>query len=305
MFHAHKHKLFSKFLLVVMSAISLISCEMIVDVDPIPFTPEPVINCLFHQGEPFKVRVHFTSSVTDPDTLSWMINDATVTISDDSGKSNILTLIEPGLYSNPELIPVHDKVYFLKVVIPDWGTFTSSDYLPERNKVTYLFRTPDIRYEEGDVIIDRLSVKINDEVGVNNYYDFFIRRRIVRKFTGDRYFTRLSSSHPYVQDEGLDVYSPPDVLFTDKMFNGQSFSIDLEISHFFTDVKSEFICVSGTGNYYNYRRTWIIHESTNFYDFWEPSEPINLYSNIENGLGIFAGYYIDTLAVNINFNEEN
>lgn len=82
-----------------------------------------------------------------------------------------------------------------------------------------------------------------------------------------------------------------DVLFRNSIYQ-------LHVNSFY-DLKetSKVILETGTENYYLYMKRLLKHKPYNYQDPFKPYDPVPLYSNIENGLGIFAGYQRDIFLI--------
>lgn len=86
------------------------------------------------------------------------------------------------------------------------------------------------------------------------------------------------------------------LMISDDLFDGQSYQIKAEFHDW--DAKRgkqyhiELISMNRSG--YLYRRSIIDYEDA----YGDPfAEPVQIFCNIENGYGIFAGYSIDTYVV--------
>lgn len=276
---------------------SFYNCNPIVDFEMPEFKAQPVIRCLFHENSQFKVYIQKTTEVLDADSLGALINDAIVILSDNDNNIDTLPLIQQGLYSKENLFPALNKEYTLKVIIPEFGEFIACDYLPQKNNIQYVIHIQRVKRQNEVSFYDKIRVEISDEANQNNYYDILFRER--DNEYGRSILYNLKSDHPSIKDEGLEVYYPFDLIFTDRLFDGTKTIMDIYVREINGDINNWLICISGSENYYKFQRSAIIHTATNNFDFFFPVEPINLYTNFKGALGIFAGYQIDTLAIDI------
>ena len=84
-------------------------------------------------------------------------------------------------------------------------------------------------------------------------------------------------------------------LFNDQIFNGNRYSISLLYDSGSLMWRADSLdlkvqVLEGTQDFYNYNVSYFKHRYAQYSDFFNPTEPVIMYSNIENGYGIFAGY---------------
>ena len=120
----------------------------------------------------------------------------------------------------------------------------------------------------------------------------------------------VDSDDPVIRAEGDLDYKPTTIFFSDQLFNGEKVSIsskilqanNIETSYYLLD-DFETIAVLRTISYayYQYRKKWTRHlynqgvdinveDSEELRAFLFTGEPVNMYTNVENGYGIFAGF---------------
>ncbi|MGB0429309.1 MAG: DUF4249 domain-containing protein [Bacteroidia bacterium] len=100
----------------------------------------------------------------------------------------------------------------------------------------------------------------------------------------------------------LEEYSIYKLLFNDSLFKKDKVSFDLIVSSIsdgkkllVDSVKTQVVVRSVSKEYYHFMKSYIKHQANRSNDLFSgPSVPIQLYSNIKNGNGIFAGYSTTT-----------
>jgi hypothetical protein len=173
------------------------------------------------------------------------------------------------------------KQYTIKV-IKDGETITSSTQIP--NSVTIQsIDTMTILNQDGYKNL-RIKITINDPANIENYYQFSFR-------TISFGYEQILSFPVNQSDFGVTVTSYQSYLITnDKLFNGQSktFIFDLDAGNFYDLVTPLSIVVNGVS-----KDMFLYYQQLQKYQNAQNSflaEPVMMYTNIENGLGIFAGY---------------
>jgi len=86
-------------------------------------------------------------------------------------------------------------------------------------------------------------------------------------------------------------------VFNDALFKNTTYK--LRINTFYDiNERTRIILETGTENYYLYRKRFVKHEPYSYQDPFNPYDPVQLFSNVENGLGIFAGYQATSISIN-------
>jgi Domain of unknown function (DUF4249) len=123
--------------------------------------------------------------------------------------------------------------------------------------------------------IDELAIEINDPVGESNYYAFDVLG----------YYNKNDTIGYLINLEYLDPIAI-DNLITDKGFNGNKYLWRFGINNNSRGYeKIKIILKSISAEKYKYELSKRVYENTKDNPF---SEPTILYSNIENGLGVFS-----------------
>jgi hypothetical protein len=125
--------------------------------------------------------------------------------------------------------------------------------------------------------------------------------------TSIQYFYDFTSSDPILKSEGDFDYNPVTVYFSDNLFNGKKVSLSLQLNQLgFGFLDDSCNCIfaelrSVSYSYFQYLKKWTIHlynqgvhldvrDSEELREFLFTGEPVNMYTNVQNGYGIFAGY---------------
>lgn len=223
--------------------------------------------------------------------------------------------------------PKEGKTYRLEVVHPDYPSVSTSTEIPvPSSSFSVTLSDPKIisyndyfDLEEPNLVEYRATVNIQDAQEQNFYHiavigEFFnaeyVEDELVKYYyleevfytTNDVVFDEVEN--PLLQDEDVFSFNWNRRVFDDKLFNNQSYdveivfqmpvgvaaasyfgdgerSIDGVFRRFFIEVRSI------SEDYYLYNKTLSIQEAISDDPF---AEPVQIYSNIENGHGIFAGY---------------
>ena len=283
------------------------SCQKEIEVELEELIAKPVINCLFTSGKPF--RVHISLSKNPTDTSSHTINEALVVVYGNDGTEEQLSSSGNGYYSKSTVIPVAGVVYTLRVIVPGMDETSATGFVPlSAVKITNVeskagYKTEPVMGtgEEARIPVQNLKVQFVHDPQKLDYMGLSVAQyATTRHWSNDSFaivedktkfnLGYLDSDDPAVLSEGLGTFYVHEMLlFRDINFTGQSAAVQFNVEK---ESSSKFWLrfFHFSPEAFQYVKSWFIHEYTQDYDFWEVYEPQPLYSNIENGYGIFAGY---------------
>lgn len=156
-----------------------------------------------------------------------------------------------------------------------------------------------------------VSITFNDPEHTENYYEI-----IVTDVSNEKNKYRLWTNEKLIAEEpwypsvlSFDSKLPQRLLFNDKQINGT----EKQIVFYFTPeqvidkgklkIRYSIIDIylrSVTAEYYRYYTTLLQHKYNQKGDFFYGlSEPLNVFTNVENGYGIFAGFYNNAVTIEI------
>jgi hypothetical protein len=282
-----------------------ISCEKVIPFEGDVNIPKLVINSIFQSDSTFKVHVSSSRSVID--TASFQnIEDAIVTIKDDNGSTiEILNYVENGFYIGQNF-PQENQTYNLEVTHPNYPNVTSSDSLPSPIIINSIDSTTIVDPINGDRL--QITLDFEDPKSAQNYY-------LIETYSVNEYLViKNSDTTDYeldtikqlmiLTDEVFQNGSSPfreQGLFNDLLFNGQNKKLELEIPYDnFSEIEVGYEWSYKTlsvrvylhnisKSYYYYRTSLELYQSASGNPF---AQPVQVYSNIENGFGVFAGSQI-------------
>jgi len=279
-----------KKIIITLSAIALVfslqSCEKDADIELPKVDPEMVLSCFISPGqETLKATLRVSDPVfganngIDP---YMPLEGATVTLRHGNNAGiNMSYDMTAGIYTLPgSAFPIElGETYTITVTHPDYPTITSSTTIPSS--------TPQI---DEFTILDTDTVNSNFDSYVS--YDLKARWRLT---SGIADYYILSFENEYLYDDGSGVISVTreylGSIFLQNSDRESSFNRNYQMqgsnSFSMPGLTSEMILtvVNASEEYYRF------HKSIQNISYGDPfSEPTLIYDNVENGLGIFAGY---------------
>ena len=295
-----------KFILCITSLVVFFSCQKVLDLDAETKTPKLVVNSLFNDQNSWEVKVTKSLSVLDNGNLT-KVENAIVSIYDgatlvsnltyDGEKYAVLGLSAP---------PTPGKEYRVEVSAPNFTSILARDFCPlpvaiisaDTTSVTTTF----------DQKEQTVTLKFQDPAGIDNFYGIQLDlERYYRIFNNSQnrwdttlnYTDRmyLSSSNPIVDNSGPDSYSQT-LTLKDNLTDGQLQTITFSYTNYNSVTTNEFEIkkiklLSFTENTYKYSKSIETYQSVEGNPF---AEPVQVFTNIEGGFGIFGGQSLSEIS---------
>lgn len=277
-----------KRLFTILTAAFLVSCELFVEID-VPFEGKQVtVNSFFNPDSLFSVHLSLNRHILDEKPFQ-NIQNARVILFDGDSPIDTLSYKGQGNFRSDDCKPEPGKTYSLSVSTPGYKQVHSSSSVP--------FPSPIISaeaYEQAGNQTSMVKVRLQDNGAEANYYELFVEGESeYYSFPRDdidsyRYRIQLKTDDPAVQHDDNDEFSNS-IVFKDVVFNGKEVELIFELSGGGLSYNSAILITLRTlsEDGYNYLRTARIQEATSGDPF---AQPINVFNNIQNGFGIFAGY---------------
>ena len=270
-------------------------CETTVDVELPDHEPRLVINELFVADSAWRVSVTRSQGIQEADRRAAPpVENATVVIRANDRVVDTLTYTDEEIYRSLDADASQPQVgtpYTLRVSAPGFETAEATGQAPR----PVPFRIALREGEHSDV-----DVTITDPAGRDNYYALFVYEKIVGPERTVRQALLFTSASPLLKDDvqidfgdgGRARYER--ALFTDETFQGETRRVTLRIRDLETPSQlppevERFVIVvlaSLSEASYEYQRTADLADDTEDNPF---SEPVQVFSNVNGGLGIFAG----------------
>ena len=272
----------------------LSSCEKSLDVELPEHEPVLVVNSFFATDRDWEVHVSQSRDILDQSEIK-MIDNATVEIWRDSEQVVEVPYFNNGLYRNPLAQPTVAGEWKLKVSAPGFTTVEAADTIPPAIPISSI--SIDKEQIESFAYEVDFQIHFDDPDAVANFY----RLEIFGHYSDGSYFDfGMRSSDPAIRQSNFENNGPFDTddyvyrpLFNDVLFNGTDYTLDVSLDVWAGGAgqpQLQFFRVylhSVSEAYYNYIQTIRLQDQARDNPF---SEPVFIFQNIENGLGIFAGY---------------
>lgn len=304
--------------LTIATFIMLTACEEIIEFKGKETTPKIVLYAILQADSVITVNISESYSVIDNDHTPAQITDAVVRLYRDGTEVGVLSYEAPdnqpgdlrevtqSRYVSDGIKPLQGSIYRISVEVPGLKSVTAETSLPEPVPVTLSDTSIIERYDIWTYI--RARVRFTDPAEDENYY-MVSMRKIQGIYNGnpslpynpetgitiyqEDYYVDNTDEPLLNQNEDDDLfgiyYSNYFNVFTDELISGKQYDLSLRMDysmpdttyHEFKHFKINLISI--TYDLFLYLQSYSAHMQTRD-DFM--SEPVIVYSNVENGLGI-------------------
>jgi len=278
--------------------------------------PEPkqslVIECFFHPYNGFVyhtyityVKVNQTKAMNDT-TTEKIVTNAIVKLWVSNNEADTLQYSSyDKRYMTQKFKPIPGDTCFLEVSAPGFETVYAKDIIPNVVNSKQVMLIKDVEKDESGAVKGEVTVTFSDPQDTVNYF-------LVKLFTPIQQY--ITSDDPVIRSERyyhspINFDAPElDVLpFSDKLINGKLHNLKVKytapriISGGVDSIKKHAVTVhfhTISEQYYKYMTTLLEHQRNQRVNIiYGKSEPMNVYSNIENGYGVFAGYQMEIKSI--------
>ncbi|MEM7103440.1 MAG: DUF4249 domain-containing protein [Bacteroidota bacterium] len=254
-----------------------------------PFEPKLVVNTRFGPDTTWQIHVSENARITDPLNAPWVENANVVIRNEITGQSEILDYSADGYYLSTSSRPEVGQQYTLDVQAPGFPNASSQSYVPEDFIIAVTDTSRGIFLNS---FIYNVDVQINDNGDEDNYY--FFETYLVNNSGADLFYSPLLqyAIDPNSENREIGNLDQPfqRVYLPDRNFNGDSYVISLRIRPGF-NIGSSTVQVrifSASKALYDYLKSYEASTAVSLDITF--SEPIQVKTNIDGGLGIFGGY---------------
>ena len=311
-------------ILILLVVLIVSSCQKVIEFSGSITDPQMVVNCLLTPDSVVSAQVSQSRFFLSNSATFESIDNANVSLYVNGLlKDNSLTGKANGLYAGAYKPVVGDSIS-LKVKIPGQNDITCSTTIPHpvgpfwinSNLELTGINTPIVAVVTpktgGDPVTDTigtsvgsrlfLSLTFKDNPDVTNYYRLVV---YTKTYSG----TKVTTDYTFYFDDIVsgnstgDAVGPPTSLssnkfnvFSDELFNGKQYSLKFSVDDNFNSYfpgqsrpqssKSLFVNLQSISkSYYLYLQTRSNIKTNSFF-----AEPVQVYSNINGGVGIIGGY---------------
>lgn len=251
-----------------------------------------VLQCFLKADSPVRVHLSKSRSILDESGLDSVTN-AQVKLLQNGTSVQYLNHLRKGLYQSENFKVKPGNNYKISVKRSANKDVEGVSHIPkpvsiaskELKRKGYTTRNGENRH--------KLTITVNDPVGVKNYYEMVFRDKIYdsSEKAYDYYPIRLSSDDPAVDGQSMQGH-----LFDDNFFNGERYTLTFylerngDLNESGNRGKKQVVLRTVNKAYYEFERKMYQQNNSSGSANVFSGEPVYIYDNIDNGLGVCAGY---------------
>ena len=292
------------------------SCDIVVDLDIPEHERVLVVNSILTTDSMINASISHSVGAFDASSISY-VNNATVEVYEDgvllgemdeqvSYSYNYMDELDSTYVYNFNQNPVAGKIYSYEIAHPDYEAVRAETTVPAAVKLNVNDVT--LLSEEDYEKHYRVRFSFND-APEDNFYRLRLRNPNAY-YDGFDYFESNDASiisSAGVQSDGA-TFDGDEALFDDEMFNGTEKEISIDFFDYKSlwfeeqddDFETEYTLelTSVSESYYTYIRSLRAHYD-NQDQFIFAGEPVQVFTNIENGLGVLGSMSLDTMLLEL------
>ena len=292
-----------KKLILFLSATSFLlftNCTKEIEFDAQDIAPRIVVNSLFTNDSLWTANI--SRSVGVLETTSYTsINNADISIFNGNGVL-VTTLTDQGdgLYTSPTgATPVADELYTIEVNASGYTSVSATNRIPTAVQINSI-DTVSSTNSDGQTILET-TINFQDPPTNENYYmvEVLVKGTWIDFFEGDTIEFRepLEISCNDVNVETVNRFNFGGfentylyLMLKDENFDGEDYALTFSVINYAElkdlELFGEIRLVNTSEAYFNYLKSFNMYQSASGNPF---ATPVQVYSNVENGMGIFAG----------------
>lgn len=305
-----------KILYIPLSILLLWSCEKVIPMPDVYTENKLAINGIMSPNDYWKIEVSGSINILDNDDPP-LIEDATVTITDSKGESEVLKHTKNGRYTSINY-PIAGETYTMTASHPDYKSVQTSFSIPQSPEIKALKQGGDKYFDYSHY--NSINVTIKDNPG-NDYYSLRVFKRYQFPYWDPITDTPTDSIIEQKDQIGIAITDNTEEVFegtryyttyyfSDEFFNGQDYTLHIYIyDNNYNSMNMgmegdvdlsgvEFVTVLDTSKYYIElssitKDMYLYTKSIENYSMSRDNpfaQPAQIYTNIENGYGLLSGY---------------
>lgn len=276
------------------------NCTKEIEFDAQDIAPRIVVNSLFTNDSLWTANI--SRSVGVLETTSYTsIEDADVSIFDGNGvQVTTLTNQGDGLYTSlTGATPQADELYTIEVTAPGYTSVSATNRIPTTVQINSI-DTVSSTNSDGENILET-TINFQDPSANENYYmvEVLVKGTLIDEFEGDTIEFRepLQISCNDINVETINRFNSGGfentylyLMLKDENFDGEDYALTFSVINYAElkdlELFGEIRLVNTSEAYFNYLKSFNMYQSASGNPF---ATPVQVYSNVENGMGIFAG----------------
>lgn len=257
--------------------------------------PQLALTCTFTADSVWEAFVSRSAGVLEEISYEG-IDNATVLLLENGTVIDTLQLLGLGFYSGNG-VPLAGHTYTMQVSAPGLETITASNAAPVPVPLLSVAYDDSAQITVFDETLDKISFSFADAAGSAQFYAVVVYA-LYPYIDGVDTVWYPSAVSLFTDDVKLNdaIYYQTELVFSDELFDGETPSFTVFANSYEMADSLNYVIKLATlsEDYYRYVTSLSKYWSAQGNPF---SEPVLIHSNVQNGLGVLAGFSADTARV--------
>ncbi len=272
----------------------LTSCFKEVDIDLPDPEPTLVLGGMVESGKNIEVMV--TRTLPNDDTLFVLEKGANVTIETDGNLYQLEKKDE--YYYTSNVIAEVNKTYSINVIVDGYPEVSAFDSVPESSDFVIEKYIETAYVDNEGCSYSSMTIDILEIPETITYYEVRLKCETDFFSTTNYYYADLTSNDIIIKDEGVvnETYGKVGLIFSNRLIDTTNQKLTFFFENYpddelnrINEVEVQLRRVSY--DYYLYKKKLYLNIENQYGDVWDGSgNPVDAYSNVTNGYGIFVGF---------------
>jgi hypothetical protein len=271
---------------IVFSIIIFSNCRKLVQDEFPDIQRTPVINSLLIADSIVKLHVSLTGKI-DTTHLEY-VDNAVINLFINNGFKESLSYLDNGIYQSKTIVKP-GNIYSCEIKIPGYNDIFCEDSIPFPTRLEELNHFNTSGKDEEGLSYAAIKFTFNNKINDRKYYEVKIK---FKNYGYQDEAELVNIIDPLIINEGLPI-----ALFSNEMIKNESYEMTLNYttnSFSYMNMNLYPLIVeirSVSYDYYQFVKSMYLYEIGRFPDgLSSSSSSYPIYSNVEGGKGIFAGY---------------
>jgi hypothetical protein len=287
---------------------SLLSCIKEVEITPENMEKKIVFSSIANPDSALKVNIRSTVSILD--TSDGIIENASVLLYENGIIIDTLDYQNSGWYISSQMPSIGSEYEIVASSSLIEHSSKAKSTIPTSPQVISASHTIGRTLDSEQFPITAFSIEIEDDESTEDYYEILISESdpssTALQIVLTSYYINIDD--PSIVADGNWDYAPSSIYISDDLFNGNSKTLTLnrKWGQYQQDASGNYLPAVDyyatirkiSPSYFNYLRSWTVHQfnQNSTINTREPltllfqGDPVDLYTNVENGYGIFGAY---------------
>ncbi|MBU0764328.1 MAG: DUF4249 domain-containing protein [Bacteroidetes bacterium] len=292
--------------ILILSILLSCSCRKVIEMDIPDKDKKIVLNCILQPDTTVSIHLSKSIGILDNDSEIESLNNAVIRLYENNSLLETLIFQGYGFYNST--FPVETgKTYRIEASYPGLHDVSAEAAVPvpipvlSWDTLSYTYHNYDNIYDEEHEAL-QCRIRFSDPIQEDNYYMIGVTCK-----NDDGYGDYSNSIWFESEDPALDIENSKIfitdykevVIFDDEIFDGLGYTFNL---YLFKDYlspgenKLTFTLYTLPVDLYRYFRSYSFYQGA----YQDPfAEKVQIFSNIENGFGIFGGYGVSEFTITV------